>query len=87
MSINLPLGGLLADFDAGRLALVLVLLCIVGQEVLASFVGVLFSGFFAVGLVQFVLGSAGLDAKEIVEGNIGALGFGYLVAEAENLVV
>jgi hypothetical protein len=85
--IDLLLGGALADLDAGGLALLLVLLLEVGDELLAGLVRMKLCRLLAVGLVQLVLRCAGLDAEKVVEGDIVALGGGNLVADAEDLVV
>jgi hypothetical protein len=38
-------------------------------------------------LGQLVLGGAGLDTEEIVEGDIGAVCFGHFVTDTEDFVV
>jgi hypothetical protein len=80
--INLPLGG-----DSGLLAGLLALPRIVGDEDLAGFVGVQLARALAVGFGQVVLGGAGLDAEQVVKGDIGTLGGSDLVTEAEDFMV
>jgi hypothetical protein len=80
--INLPLGG-----DSGLLAGLLALPRIVGDEDLAGLVGVQLARALAVGFGQVVLGGAGLDAEQVVKGDIGTLGGSDLVTEAEDFMV
>jgi hypothetical protein len=64
-----------------------VVLLVLIDEALAGLVGVKPRRLLAVGLVQLVLRCAGLDSKEVVEGDIVALGGSNLVTDAEDLVV
>jgi hypothetical protein len=77
----------LADLDSRCGALLLVGLLVFIDEDLASLVGVQPCRLLAVGLVHFIVRCAGLDAKEVVESDIVALGSGNLVADAEDLVI
>ena len=70
VGIDFLLGRRLGDLDTGRLAFLIVVLAIVGNEDLAGLVGVQFARLFAVGFGQFVLRCAGLDTKEVVEGDV-----------------
>jgi len=74
------------NFLVGWLLLV-VLLSIVGNKDLAGLVRVKFARLLAEGLGQLVLGGAGLDTEEIVEGDIGAVCFGHFVTDTEDFVV
>lgn len=85
--VDFLLGGSLAHFDAGRCALLLVRLLVLVDEALTGLVGMESCRLLAVGLVQLVLRRAGLDAEEVVEGDVATLGSGDLVADAEDLVV
>lgn len=85
--VDLLLGGALGDLDTGCPALLLVVLGIVCDKELAGLVGVEFAGLLAVGLGQFVLRGTRLDAEQVVEGDVGALGGSDLIAEAEDFVV
>lgn len=85
--IDFLLGRALADLDAGRVALLLVLLSVVGNEGLAGLVGVHLARLLAVGLSYLVLRRAGLNAEQVVEGDILAFGLCNLVAEPEDFVV
>lgn len=85
--IDLLLGGLLAHFHALLRALLLVLEGIAGDEVLAGLVGMELLGLFAVRLVQSVVRGRGLDAQQVVEGDVGAVMGDDFVTEAEDLVV
>lgn len=61
---------------------------IVGRDVGApGFVGVQGAGEFAVGSVDVVVVGGWWDGEEGVESGIGAFGFLYLIAEAEDFVV
>jgi hypothetical protein len=64
-----------------------VVLLVLIDEALAGLVGMEPCRLLAIGLVQLVLRCAGLDSKEVVEGDIVALSSGNLVANAEDLVV
>jgi hypothetical protein len=64
-----------------------VVLHIFGDKDLARLVGVKLARLLAVGFGELVLRRAGLDAEEIVEGNIAALCFGDLVTDAEDFVI
>jgi len=70
-----------------RLALLLVLEDALGLEALARLVGMDVARLFAVRLVQLVLRGRGLDAEQVVEGDVGAIVGHDLVADAEDLVV
>jgi hypothetical protein len=85
--IDLLLRGTLADLDAGGSALLLVGLLVLVDEALAGLVGMQAGGPLAVGLVQLILRSAGLDAEEVVESDIAALCKDNFVADAEDLVI
>lgn len=85
--IDFLLRGAFGDLDTGRLALLLVVLLVLVDKALAGLVGMEPCRLLAVGLVQFVLRCAGLDAKEVVESDIGALCKSNLVADAEDLMV
>jgi hypothetical protein len=87
MRFDLLVGRLLADLDAGTCALLVVVFRIVGDEDLAGLVGVKLARPLAVGFGQLLLRRAGLDAEEIVERDIVALGFGNFIADAEDFVV
>lgn len=80
MRIDFALRRLLADLDARRLSLLLVPERIGRDEVLAGFVGVDLARLLAVGLVQLVLRRRGLDAEQVVEGNVCAIVSDYFVA-------
>lgn len=81
--VDLALGGGLGDL----LALLFVLEDALGLEGLARLVRVLLARLLADGLVQLVLRGRGLDAEQIVEGDVGAIVGDDFVAEAEDLVV
>ena len=83
MGFNLPVGGLLAD----RGSLLLVILGIVGNKDLAGLVGMEVARLLAESLGQLVLGRAGLDAEEVVEGDVLAFGLDHLVAETEDFMI
>jgi hypothetical protein len=85
--VDFLLGGALAHFHARCLALLLVVLLVLVDELLAGLVGMKLRRLLAVGLVQLVLRRAGLDSEELVEGDIVALGGGNLVADTEDLMV
>jgi hypothetical protein len=80
--IDFPLG-----WDSRLLAGLLALFRIAVDEDLAGLVGVQFAGALAVGLGQVVLGGAGLDAEQVVKGDIGTLCGSDLIAEAEDFMV
>jgi len=79
--LNLLVGWLLL---ASHLLLVLLEIVDVG---LAGLVRVKLARLLAVGLCQLVLRRAGLDAEEVVEGDILALRFGDFITDTEDFVV
>lgn len=71
----------------GRLLSLWIVLRIFGNKGLAGLVRVEFARLLAEGFGQLILGRAGLDAEEIVEGDVGAICFGNFVTDAEDFVV
>jgi hypothetical protein len=80
--IDFPLRG-----NSRLLASLLALFRIAVDEDLAGLIGVQFAGALAVGLGQVVLGGAGLDAEQVVKGDIGTLCGSDFIAEAEDFMV
>lgn len=83
VGVTLLLGWGLVDLDTTFLLLHGML----GFEVAEGLVRVDLAGLFAVGFGQFVLGCGGLDAEEVVKGDIGAVVGDDLVVKAEDFVV